>query len=322
MRYRILVAALLSACIVLPVEARKKKKKEDEASQPVMVVQQVPVPVTMNVPAGAATVTNPEIPKSIIFGGEKIDIDDYDKVERLDRELTAMMYTHGNTLLQLKRANRYFPQLGKILEKNGIPRDLLYLACIESMLNPTAVSPAKAAGLWQFMPETGRQYGLEVNDYVDERMDPVKATEAACRYLKQSHNKYGNWESAAAAYNAGQGRISRDLNSQGQTTAFDLWLPEETMRYMFRLLATKLIMENPEQYGFQLSEHQLYPELEYRAVEVKGPINDWVQWAKDNGTSYYMVRRHNPWIRNKSLPNTNGKTYKVLIPTEESMKRK
>lgn len=322
MKYRIWVATLLCACIVLPAEARKKKKKDDEGNQPVMVVQKVPVPVTINASVGTAITTNPEIPRSITFGGEKIKIDDYDKVERLDRELTSLMYTHGNTLLQLKRANRYFAQLGEILDKNGVPRDLLYLACIESMLNPTAISPAKAAGLWQFMPDTGRQYGLEVNEYVDERMDPVKATEAACRYLKQSHSKYGNWESAAAAYNAGQGRISRELSNQGQNTAFDLWLPEETMRYMFRLLATKLIMENPEHYGFQLRNDQKYPELDYRVVEVKGPVNDWAKWAKDNGTSYYMVRRHNPWIRNKSLPNTNGKTYKVLIPTDESMKRK
>lgn len=320
MKYRIWIVALLSACVIMPAHARKKKKEDDKSAT--VVVQQVPVPVTINVPAGVAIVTNPDIPQSITFGGEVINIDDYDKVERLDRELTSLMYTHGNTLLQMKRANRYFDQLGEILEKNGVPRDLLYLACIESTLNPTAVSPAKAAGLWQFMPETGRQYGLEVNEYVDERMDPVKATEAACKYLKQSHNKYGNWESAAAAYNAGQGRISRELTAQGQETAFDLWLPEETMRYMFRLLATKLIMENPEQYGFKLRQDQMYPALEYRTVEVKGPVNDWAQWAKENGTSYYLVRRHNPWIRNKSLPNSSGKTYKVLIPTKESMERK
>ena len=322
MRYRLWVIALLGACVVMPVQARKKKKKKEEAAQPVMVVQQVPVPVMINGPMGFANVLNPEIPETVNFGGEVIAIDDYDKFERLDRELTSMAYTHGNTLLQMKRANRYFPQLAPILEKNGVPCDLLYLACIESTLNPVAVSPAKAAGLWQFMPETARQYGLEVNEYVDERMDPVKATEAACRYLKQSYKKYGNWESAAAAYNAGQGRISRELAGQGQTTAFNLWLPEETMRYMFRLLATKLVMENPEQYGFSLGEEQLYPAIEYRVVKVSEPVADWIQWAKDYGTTYYLLRRHNPWIRNKSLPNASGKTYEVLIPTDESMKRK
>lgn len=197
-------------------------------------------------------VVNPRIPTTMKFAGKKIDLDKTDRWERLDRELTAMAYTHGNTLLAIKRANRYFPLLAPILKKNGIPDDMIYLAVIESTLNPRALSGAKAGGLWQFMPTTGKEYGLEVNDYVDERYDPVKATEAACRYLKNSYAKYGNWESVAASYNGGMARITNELAAQQVDTAYDLYLADETMRYMFRLLAMKLILENPRDYGFRL----------------------------------------------------------------------
>lgn len=266
-------------------------------------------------------VFNPRIPAHTSFGGQKIDLSQTDMFERLDRELTAMAYTHGSTLLTIKRANRLFPLMAPILKKNGVPHDLLYLACIESTLNPRAVSGAKAAGLWQFMPSTGREYGLEVNDYVDERFDPELSTEAACRYLKNAYNRFGNWESAAASYNCGQGRISSELSAQGVDSAYELWLPEETMRYIFRLIAMKMILENPSDYGFRLDSDQLYQPYDYRIVEVDTPVDSWADWARQNGTTYYLLREHNPWIRNKSLPNKSGKVYKVRIPTEESLSR-
>lgn len=266
-------------------------------------------------------VVNPRVPMHMTFAGQKVDLSSVDMYERLDRELTAMIYTHGNTLLQIKRANRYFPIMAPILKKNGVPEDLLYLSCIESTLNPRAVSPAKAAGLWQFMPATAREYGLEVNDYVDERYDPELATEAACRYLKSAYNKFGNWENAAASYNCGQGRISKELGAQGVGSAYELWLPEETMRYIIRLLSTKLIMENPGDYGFALESDQLYSPMEYDIVEVDTPVSSWMEWAKANGTTYYLLRQHNPWIRNQSLPNASGKVYKVRIPTKKSLER-
>ncbi|MCM1356856.1 MAG: lytic transglycosylase domain-containing protein [Staphylococcus sp.] len=268
-----------------------------------------------------SVVVNPEIPTSINFAGQKIDLDKTDRWERLDRELTAMAYTHGNTLLAIKRANRYFPVLAPILKKNGVPDDMIYLAVIESTLNPRALSGAKAGGLWQFMPSTAKEYGLEVNDSVDERYDPVKATEAACRYLKNAYAKYGNWESVAASYNGGMARISNELASQQVDTAYDLYLADETMRYMFRLLAMKLLMENPREYGFILSPDQLYQPMAYRTVEVNTPVDDWAAWAKAQGIDYMTLREHNPWIRAKALPNKTGKTYKVNIPTEESMSR-
>lgn len=266
-------------------------------------------------------VVNPSIPSSVKFAGRKIDLDPIHMWERLDRELTAITYTHGNTLLAIKRANRYFPVFAPILKKNGLPADMIYLAVIESTLNPRALSPAKAAGLWQLMPATGKEYGLEVNDDVDERYDPVKATEAASRYLKNAYAKYGNWESVAASYNGGMARISKELGAQQAESAFNLYLADETMRYIFRMLAMKLIMENPSAYGFNLTADQLYQPIVYKTVEVSGPVDDWAAWAKEQGIDYLTLREHNPWIRSKSLPNKTGKTYKVNIPSRDSLSR-
>lgn len=266
-------------------------------------------------------VVNPSIPSSVKFAGREIDLDPIHMWERLDRELTAITYTHGNTLLAIKRANRYFPVLAPILKKNGLPADMIYLAVIESSLNPRALSPAKAAGLWQLMPATGKEYGLEVNDDVDERYDPVKATEAASRYLKNAYAKYGNWESVAASYNGGMARISKELGAQQAESAFNLYLADETMRYIFRMLAMKLIMENPSAYGFNLTADQLYQPIVYKTVEVSGPVDDWAAWAKEQGIDYLTLREHNPWIRSKSLPNKTGKTYKVNIPSRDSLSR-
>lgn len=268
-----------------------------------------------------SVVNNPHIPSSMTFAGKKVDLDATHMWERLDRELTAMAYTHGNTLLAIKRANRYFPVIAPILKKNGIPDDMIYLAVIESTLNPRALSPAKAGGLWQFMPTTGKEYGLEVNEYVDERYDPVKATEAACRYLRSAYSKYGNWESVAASYNGGQGRISSELSSQGADSAYNLYLADETMRYMFRLLAMKQIMEHPKDYGFRLTSDQLYQPMEYEQVKVDTAVEDWPTWARQHGIDYMTLRENNPWIRAKSLPNKTSKTYIVNIPTKDSLSR-
>lgn len=266
-------------------------------------------------------VCSPVVPKSMKFAGQTYDFDRTDMYERMDRELAGISYTHGQTMLQLKRANRYFPQIIPILKKNGMPEDLIYLACTESSLNPIARSPAKAAGIWQFMPATAQEYGLEVNDYVDERYDIEKETAAACRMLKSLYNKYGNWESAFAAYNGGPGRITRELNSQNVETAMDLQLVEETSRYMFRILAMKLIMENPRAYGFNLHPDQFYTPMEYDIEEVKSQVLSWPDWAKKRGITYQQLREANPWIRDKSLPNKSGKTYRVRIPKKDSLYR-
>lgn len=266
-------------------------------------------------------VLNPEVPKQITFANQKIDLDRIDMWERLDRELTSLTYTHGSTLLTLKRANRFFPILAPILKENGLPLDFLYLACTESMLDTRAYSPAKAAGLWQFIPATGKAYGLEINEYVDERLNIEKATIAACKYLKESYKKYGNWESVACAYNAGNGRITSELTKQQVTSSFDLHLVSETSRYMFRILAYKIILENPRNYGFFVTENQLYQSIECDIVEVNTPISDWPTWAKEHGITYAQLREQNPWIQAKYLHNRSGKVYKVKIPKKESLYR-
>lgn len=268
-----------------------------------------------------AEAVNPTVPRKVKFAGHDISLDRVDMFERLDRELTAMAFTHGNTLLTIKRANRYFPEIMPILRDNGVPADIAYLACIESYLNPRAVSGAKAAGIWQFMPATAKEYGLEVNEYVDERYDIEKSTAAACRYLKSAYNRFGNWESAAASYNGGMGRISSELASQQAESAYDLYLTDETSRYIFRLLAMKMIMENPSHYGFRLTAEQLYQPLDYEIVEVSEPVDDWAAWALEHGINYMTLRDNNPWIRAKSLPNKSGKTYRVKIPSEKSLYR-
>lgn len=266
-------------------------------------------------------VVNPTTPMTMTFAGEKMNLDDVDLYERLDRELTSMVYTHGNTLLTIKRANRYFPVIIPILEANGLDKDFAYLACIESYLNPIARSGAGAAGIWQFMPATAKQYGLEVNDEVDERYDVEKETAAACKYIKNAYARYGNWESVAASYNGGTARISKELEAQMVDSALDLWLVEETRRYPLRMMAMKLIMQNPKRYGFVLTEKQLYQPHRYRVETVSGTVEDWPVWAREHGIDYATLREYNPWIRDKKLTNKAGKTYSVRIPTPDSLKR-
>lgn len=276
---------------------------------------------TDNQPQPFGTVVSPDIPQKMTLCGKTVDLDRTDMWERMDRELTAMTYTHGNTMLIIKRANKLFPRIAPILKKYGVPDDLLYLACIESNLDQRAYSSAKAAGIWQFIPATATQYGLEVNDEIDERYNIEKETEAACRFLKNSYAKYGNWESAMAAFNGGTGRISKELEAQGVNSSFDLYLVSETSRYVFRILAMKAIMENPKAYGFNLKADQLYQPVKFREVNVSGPVPDWPTWAAAHGITYAQLVEANPWIRGKKLTNKAGKTYTVKIPTKESLSR-
>lgn len=272
-------------------------------------------------PAVFSDVYSPEVPASVTVCGEKISLDPVDRYERFDRELASIVYTHGTTMLIIKRANKYFPEMSRILRENGVPQDLLYLACVESSLNPRAYSPAKAAGFWQFMATTAKEYGLEVNDEVDERYNIEKATAAAARYLKKAYAKYGNWPSVMAAYNGGMTRITNELDRQNADNSLDLYLVEETTRYPYRIMAMKTVMENAPRYGFHLRDDQLYQPRRYKTVEVSGPVADWAAWARKQGINYSILREENPWIRSKSLTNKTGKTYKVRIPLAESLSR-
>lgn len=264
---------------------------------------------------------NPDVAYTAYFCGEKVGLDRLDMYERLDREITALVYGHGNTLLTIKRANRYFPIIYPILKKYGVPTDFAYLACIESYLDVRAYSPANAAGIWQFIAPTARQYGLEVNDDVDERYDPEKATIAAAKYLKDAYAKYGHWPTVAASYNAGTAKISSELSRQLVSNSFDLYLTEETSRYVFRIMAMKMILENPKRYGYHLKRRQLYQPIKCTEVEVKGSVSSWAEWAKKNGITYSILRELNPWIRSTSLANKSNKTYQVKIPISTELYR-
>lgn len=266
-------------------------------------------------------VHTPPVPASASICGTTVSLESLDYAERYDRELTSLIYTHGNTLLMIKRANRYFPQMAPILKQNGIHSDLLYLACVESTLNPRAVSGAKAAGIWQFMPATAKEYGLEVGDEVDERFNIEKSTAAACRYFKKAYQKYGDWNAVFAAFNGGMARISTQLSDQLTDNALDLYLADETQRYPFRIMATKAIMENPSKYGFRLSAESLHQPREVKVETVSGPVDSWAQWAKDRGISYRDLREENPWIRAPKLTNKAGKTYSVRVPLKKSLNR-
>lgn len=260
-----------------------------------------------------------EIPEEVLFAGERLNLDRYDMHERFDREINGFTYFHSTTLLLIKRANRYFPIIEPILKKNGIPDDFKYLAVIESSLDPRAVSSAKAAGLWQFLASTGKEYGLTVTPEVDERFHVEKATEAACRYLKSAYAKYGNWASVALSYNGGQGRITGELNKQQAEEGLDLWLVEETARYYFRMVAIKQIFEHPYEYGFVLSADQLYKPIQFHNIEVDSTITDLATFATNNGVTYAQLKDFNSWLRDRKLTITGNKTYTIQIPTQESL---
>lgn len=251
--------------------------------------------------------------------GQQFDLSRFDLHERYERELTNICYTHNNTLQTLKRANRYFPILEPILREEGVPTDFLYLCCIESSLNTRAKSPAGACGLWQFMPDTGRQYGLIINDEVDERYNTVKSTHAACRYFKDAYKKFGDWMAVAAAYNGGMAGLQRKLTAQKETLPMDILLPEETSRYMFRIMAFKELFADPYRFGFVLYSDQLYRPIRTEVVNVTSSIASITDFAKRHGTSYYHLKEFNPWLRADKLTVRPGTTYKIEIPVAEDL---
>ena len=255
-----------------------------------------------------------ELPETMEFCGEQVPLHLFYVRERLERELLVNTYRHSTTILQLKRTTRWFPVMEPIMEQYGLPEDFKYLAMIESELT-NAVSPSKAVGFWQFLEGTGKEYGLEINKEVDMRYNVEKETVAACRYLKDSYRKFGSWIAAAAAFNCGNGRISRTMDDQRVDSYFDMLLPEETQRYVYRILALKLITENPEKYGFQIGDNGWYRPYEYKTVTVTESIHNLMDFAFEQGTNYKMLKYFNPWLRSNSLTVSAGKSYDIKIPT-------
>ena len=257
----------------------------------------------------------PPVPEYVVFAGETIRFDRADLRERMDRELIAFTYSHNMSTLMIKRANKYFPQVEPILKRMGIPDDIKYLMVIESNLDPQAASGAGAAGLWQFTQSTGRAYGLEVNTNIDERYNTYKATEAACKFLSEAYEKYGNWMTVAASYNGGQQGMDRRIEAQHQTNALDMWLVDETSRYMFRLLAVKMMFENPSLFGFSFKREDLYPYIPIKEqIKVTDTVEDLVDFAEKHGVTYADLKRANLWLRESKLNDKSHRTYYIDIP--------
>jgi len=249
------------------------------------------------------------------FSGEELPTFMADVQERLDKEMITNMNYHTNTTLVIKRANKVFPIIEPILAKYGVPDDFKYLAVIESSL-VNAVSSAGARGVWQFMPETAKEKGMEVNDIVDERYHLEKSTEAACRYLLAAKEKFGSWTLAAASYNGGMNGITKRIEEQKVTNYYDLGLTEETSRYVFRILALKEIMRQPAKYGFNIYPSDLYTQIPTKKVAVDSSITDLTGFAIAQGINYKILKIHNPWLRDKKLVNPTKKRYEIEIPLE------
>ena len=304
---KISIIAIIMASVALAGEAfifaTRKDKNEEEA-------------IHARAIRADYRVYAPTIPDSLTFCGERVPLNLYYVREGLDRELVSNMYYQSSTLFYIKRATRFFPTIERILREEGVPDDMKYLCVAESGLQ-CVTSPAGANGYWQFMKTTGQKYGLEVSDEVDTRNDLEASTRAACKYLKELKRRFGGWTEAAAAYNCGENGLGKRLDSQQQKSYYDLLLNQETQRYVFRILAIKLILQHPQDYGYCVRRCDTYPEPPYTEVTLSGQNVDLVAFAKENGTSYKMLRTMNPWLTSSTLKNKNGKSYTVRIPTKK-----
>ncbi len=257
------------------------------------------------------------LPDSFSFAGERMPLEFFDVRESLDRELLISAYRHSATITLIKKANRFFPQIEPILAEYGIPDDFKYLSVAESDLS-NLVSPVGATGFWQIMEATGKEQGMEINTEVDERYDLVKSTHFACRYILKAYEKYGSWTLAAASYNAGNRGIDEQISIQNETNYYNLLLNEETARYIFRIASYKLIFTSPEEYGINIADEDLYPQIPYAEVKIDSAITSFEQFAKNYGTNYKMLKFHNPWLRKPFLTNKNGKSYTIKVPAQDS----
>jgi len=258
----------------------------------------------------------PSLPTSLDFCGESVPLDKWEIREKLDREVLVNSYLHGSQLFILKLSGRYFPIIEERLKANGMPDDLKYVCVAESALQQNAWSAVGAASFWQFMKDTGPRYGLEINEEVDERFHVVKATDAACKYFKEAYAKFGSWTSAAASYNCGMGGFNKQAEFQESNNYYDLIFPEETNRYVFRILALKHLLTNAKRYGMIIENHEAYKPLQYRTVTVTASIPNLTTFAKENNSTYKMLKIYNPWLRAHKLTVKPGKTYEIQFPQD------
>lgn len=256
------------------------------------------------------------LPKQVKFCNELVPLESRDIRERLDKEIIKNAYWHSSILLYYKRAGKFFPIIEPILKKNKIPNDFKYLVIAESGLK-NVVSPAGAKGYWQFMEKTGIEFGLEINKEVDERYNLEKSTQAACDYLNDAYKKFGSWTLVAASYNMGMYGLEKNLNRQQVSNYYDLLLNSETARYVFRIITYKLILEHPEQYGFNLHEHDRYSPVHYKTITIDTTISNLATFAKQQGINYKILKLGNPWLRQRSLKNPNKKRYHLHVLTKD-----
>lgn len=294
-----LLISLITLALVAFVNRSKPTKAENEAYRELI--------------NGEYRIYAMPLPDKLEFAGETVPIDRPDVRESFDRELLVNTYWHSNTLLAIKRAYRWFPVIEPILKANEIPDDFKYLAVIESALS-NASSPAGAKGFWQMLEETGRGYGLQIDEQVDERYDVEKSTYAACHYLKDAFDIHGSWSMAAASYNMGMGGLQKRAGQQYQNTYWDLLLNEETARYVYRILAMKEIFNHADQYGFVIRPAELYEPLNYKTIQVNSSIADLAAFAKEQGISYKLLKWYNPWLRENYLRVAQGATYDIKVP--------
>ena len=263
-------------------------------------------------------IISPKFPDHLEFAGERIPIENFEVYERMDREFLSNTYWHSATILAIKRANRWFPVIEPILKKNSIPDDFKYLCIAESNLE-NVISPAGATGFWQFMEEAGIKYGLEINDQIDERYNVEKSAEAACKYLQDSYNMFSSWISAAASYNMGQEGITEQRERQKVKNYFNLVLNSETSRFVARIVSIKYVLQNPENFGFDISEEDLYKPLEYYEVTLDSSVTNFADYAANLGVNYFILKMYNPWLRDNHLDNKDKKTYMIKFPAQGSL---
>jgi len=258
----------------------------------------------------------PALPEEISFADEKVPVDRWEVKEKFDKEFLQIYYSPGGILYLIKLANRNFPIISERLKANGVPDDFKYLCIAESNMQSWAVSSSGAVGYWQFLQGTGAGYGLEISSQVDQRQDLEKATDAACKYFKTAYSKFGNWTAAAASYNCGMAGYGAQASFQRTNNYYDLQLPEETNKYIFRILTFKYLLENADKLGFNVDDEEKYRPVQTKIVTVTSSIPDLAQFAINNGTTYKMLRVLNPWLKGKSLTVTNGGSYIIKLPTQ------
>lgn len=271
-------------------------------------------PATIGIKQNNHLISGYPVPDSMTFAGEIVPLSRRDVKERLDREIQVNAFWHSNSIILIKRAQRWLPLLDSILVANDIPTDFKYLAVAESGLDQV-ISPAKAVGFWQIMKGTAGDFGLIVNRQVDQRYDPIRSTEAAIKYLKQAHEKFDNWTIVAASYNMGMRGAAEVLKNQRASSYYDMMMTEEPSRYVFRILALKNMLENPKTFGFEVDE--TYQPEPLKNIILDASVDNWNDFAQQHGTSYYQLKRLNPWIRSYTLNVKKGQKFEVKIPAKE-----